>query len=102
MITRMMFARAIVGMAVAGVLLAEVHGCRTPLDSERAKALSAAELQEYAKDGDATAQFNLGRCYYNGEGVAMDRSEAARWFRKAAEQGYLPAQEALKILQAPE
>ncbi|MGA3187566.1 MAG: SEL1-like repeat protein [Bryobacteraceae bacterium] len=31
-------------------------------------------------------QFNLGVAYYFGEGMALDYSQAARWFRKAAEQ----------------
>ena len=30
--------------------------------------------------------------YYSGAGVALDYSEAARWARKSAEQGYAPAQ----------
>ena len=31
-------------------------------------------------------------CYYNGQGVTQDYSEAVKWFRKAAEQGYAAAQ----------
>ncbi|MBR5549237.1 MAG: SEL1-like repeat protein, partial [Kiritimatiellae bacterium] len=69
MIARMMFVRAVVGTAIAWMLLAEVCGCRAPLASERTEALSAIEPQEQAKDGDATAQYNLGICYYNGDGV---------------------------------
>ena len=45
-----------------------------------------------AEQGDAAAQYNLGICYYNGQGVAQDYVEAVRWFRKAAEQGYVEAQ----------
>jgi len=41
---------------------------------------------------DAKAQFNLGVAYYNGDGVAQDKAEAVRWFRKAAEQGHADAQ----------
>ena len=87
MIARMMFVRAVVGTAIAWMLLAEVCGCRAPLASERTEALSATEPQEQAKDGDATAQYNLGICYYNGDGVAVDKAEAIKWFRKAAEKG---------------
>jgi TPR repeat protein len=36
--------------------------------------------------------------YYNGQGVQQDYSEAAKWTRKAAEQGYAPAQAHLGVL----
>jgi S1-C subfamily serine protease len=40
----------------------------------------------------AMAQFNLGFCYANGQGVAKDEVEAVKWFRKAAEQNLPDAQ----------
>lgn len=40
-----------------------------------------------AEQGHATAQRNLGYCYYRGEGVPKDKKEAAKWWRLAAEQG---------------
>ena len=33
-----------------------------------------------AEKGDALAQFNLGVCYDNGQGVAKDKVEAAKWY----------------------
>ncbi len=45
-----------------------------------------------AGQGDAGAQFNLGRMYYNGEGVPQDHAEAVRWYRRAAGQGHADAQ----------
>lgn len=45
-----------------------------------------------AEKGDATAQFNLGLNYYEGQGVEQDYAEAAKYFRKAAEQGNESAQ----------
>jgi TPR repeat protein len=39
-----------------------------------------------AKQGDATAQFNVGMIYANGKGVKNDLSEAMRWYEKAAKQ----------------
>jgi TPR repeat protein len=46
-----------------------------------------------AEQGDATAQFNLGLIYKEGQGVLLqDYKEAARWFRLAAEQGHASAQ----------
>ena len=37
-------------------------------------------------------QFNLGNMYYTGEGVPQNDIEAVRWYRMAAEQGYIDAQ----------
>jgi len=45
-----------------------------------------------AKQGDAGAQFNLGRMYSRGEGAPQNYKEAAYWYRKAAEQGDASAQ----------
>jgi hypothetical protein len=45
-----------------------------------------------AAEGDAVAQFELGRCYARGEGVDKNQIEAVGWFRKAAEQGVDEAQ----------
>ncbi len=45
-----------------------------------------------AEQGDATAQFNLGWMYGNGQGVPQDYKEAVRWYRLSAEQGTARAQ----------
>ena len=45
-----------------------------------------------AEQGFATAQYNLGIMYANGEGVPQDDAEAVKWSRLAAEQGYASAQ----------
>ncbi|MCD7798298.1 MAG: SEL1-like repeat protein, partial [Akkermansiaceae bacterium] len=37
-----------------------------------------------AEQGDAEAQYELGVCYFKGEGVEKDEKEAVRWYRKAA------------------
>ena len=42
--------------------------------------------------GSAPAQFSLGDFYFNGDGVKQDYSEAANWYRKAAEQNDAHAQ----------
>ena len=42
--------------------------------------------------GDAHAQFNLGLCYYAGDGVAKDYREAVKWYRLAAVHGDSDAQ----------
>ena len=48
--------------------------------------------ERLAKEEDASAQYNLGVCYYNGQGVTQDYVEAVAWYRKAAEQGHADAQ----------
>ena len=51
-------------------------------------------FSEYAKMGNATAQYYLGKMYYLGEcvGVFQDYAKAVEWFRKSAEQGNATAQ----------
>ena len=49
-------------------------------------------LQDGAEQGQAEAQYGLGKAYRDGNGVVKDPSEAARWFAAAAEQGYAKAQ----------
>lgn len=51
-----------------------------------------AKLRPAAEQGDASAQFRLGRMYARGEGVAENLVEAATWTRQAAEQGLPKAQ----------
>jgi TPR repeat protein len=48
-----------------------------------------------AEKGDANAQYHLGDCYYNEQGVPQDFNEAVKWYRKAAEQGHAAAQHTL-------
>ncbi len=57
-------------------------------------------VKKAAKQGYAGAQFNLGCCYYYGQGVERDYAEAADWFRKAAEQGHANAQDNLNKLKS--
>ena len=55
------------------------------------------ELVEKAESGDALAQYNLGRAYHKGKGVAGDYKEAVKWFIKSAEQGNSFGQNALGV-----
>src|SRR6266478_691137 len=50
------------------------------------------EMKAKAEAGDAESQVELGLRYEKGEGVAKDHAEAARWYRKAAEQNYARGQ----------
>ena len=58
----------------------------------------AADLYRKAKQGDAKSQCELGKCYYYGRGVSKDYTNAAVWFRKAAEQGDNDARQYLRQL----
>ena len=48
--------------------------------------------KELARTGDAEAQSDFGLLYLKGQGIAQDDTEAAHWFRLAAEQGHRLAQ----------
>ena len=45
------------------------------------------EWRSLAEQGNARAQFGLGFLYYYGKGVTQDKTEALKWYRKAAEGG---------------
>ena len=56
----------------------------------------AFELLDHAAHlGFANAQYNLGKAYRDGAGVAANDATALRWFRAAAEQDYAKAQQRL-------
>lgn len=46
------------------------------------------QLTRKAEQGDVTAQFNLGRIYYKGQGIKRNYPEALKWFKKAAQQAH--------------
>ena len=54
--------------------------------------------QARGREGDASAQFNLGFMYANGRGLPQDDAEAVKWYRKAAEQGHALAQSNLGVM----
>ncbi len=51
-----------------------------------------------AEQGNASAQYNLGLMYDNGQGVTQDYAEAVKWYRLAAEQGDADAQYNLALM----
>jgi TPR repeat protein len=61
----------------------------------------AAEISEFettqalAIQGDQEAQFKLGSLYYSGNEVKQDYTQAALWYRRAAQQGNVDAQYSL-------
>ncbi len=56
------------------------------------------QIIEQAKEGNAVAQYKLGYAYYLGRGIAQDYTQAAIWWRMAAEQGDPRAQNNLGVL----
>lgn len=65
-----------------------------PKDYEKA----ATNFRIAAEAGDAYSQYSLGFCYENGQGVEQSLEDAAKWYRKAADQGFKDAMERLKTL----
>ena len=61
-------------------------------------ALAAELIRPYAGQGDAEAQFKLGRMYQNGQGVTENHAEAVKWYRLAAEAGQPFAQNNLGVM----
>ena len=61
------------------LLIAQLHA------GDPAPAIS--DMKAAASSGNATAQFQLGRAYFRGDGVAADKAKAHEWILKSAEQG---------------
>ena len=57
-----------------------------------------AQCLPLAEEGDAGAQFCVGRMYGNGFGVAMDDAEALKWYGLAAASGHAEAQFNLGVI----
>mgnify|MGYP000821716804 FL=1 len=59
---------------------------------------SETQVEYYKKaieQGYFLSEFNLGECYYNGDGVEQDLTLAAKWYEKAAERGLKSAQNSI-------
>jgi hypothetical protein len=71
-----------------------------PITSQPAPPLSSArqEYEKAAAKGDASAMFNLGVLYHNGQGVAQDYAKAREWYEKAAAKGDASAMFNLGVL----
>jgi len=86
--------KMIVALACAGAMGgARMMGAPAP-----PPAPDVSVILQRAEQGDAAAQYRLGRMYYRHAGVPLDYAQAARWFRKAANQGNESAEAALAVL----
>jgi len=78
------------------------------LSADFAKGLNAYQMGDYAtafeewiplaEQGDASAQYNLGVMYRNGDDVNQDYDSAVNWYILAAEQGHDDAQFKLGLM----
>lgn len=68
----------------------------TPTNNILEEAIHFYNKEEYDKAfsmfqtlaNQSVAQYYLGLCYYEGQGIAQDFFEAEKWFKKSANQGY--------------
>jgi|GEM_PF-3465122 len=60
--------------------------------------MSIAQLEKSAADGNATAMFELGAAYHDGDGVEKNLDKALQWFKKSAELNYPQAQFNLGVM----
>ena len=56
------------------------------------------DIQSRAEQGNPWDQFNLGLKYAKGEGVPQSDTEAAKWYKRAADQGVVEAQYNLGLM----
>src|ERR1035437_5140497 len=69
-----------------------------PAQQSKADGKLLADLRAKAEKGDAQSQCELGKAFGGGGlGVAQDKAEAVKWYRKAAEQDVAFAQVQLGI-----
>ncbi len=88
-------------LVVASMLAAPAHAdVKEGVDAWQAGNYQAAvaEWRPLAIAGDADAQFNLGQAYKLGRGVPTDLGQAEVWYRRAAKQGHLQAEDNLGLV----
>lgn len=109
---RLLWAAGLAAIACAAPATAapkEKAGARADNDGKDVKAgVEAWERADYAtavklwrpraNAGDPDAQFNLGQAYKLGWGVPLDLPVATEWFRKAAAQGHIRAEDNYGLL----
>ncbi|MGC4253105.1 MAG: SPOR domain-containing protein [Sphingobium sp.] len=87
---------AVATLSLSQPLMADVKlGVDAWQQGDYAKAL--AEWRPLAEAGDADAQFNMGQAYKLGRGVSTDLNIAIQWYRKAAAQGHMRAEDNLGL-----
>jgi TPR repeat protein len=59
------------------------------------------QLLPLASDGKVEAEYAVGYMYYYGYGVAQDAESGIFWMKKAADQGYPAAVDAMRVIEQP-
>ena len=88
-------------LAVAALIAVPAHAdVKAGVDAWQSGDYKAAVAQwrPLAIAGDADAQFNLGQAYKLGRGVPADLGQAESWYRRAAKQGHLQAEDNLGLI----
>ena len=95
------------GLSAAAALLRQIRSARDPEEGltcaelylRGVRLMQGGQYEEAAKTftraaeaGFAPAQYALGQCYWNGQGVGASREQTEAWMRRAAEAGYADAQ----------
>jgi uncharacterized protein len=88
-----LIALVLIGLASAGPLEDGVAAYR---QGDFAAAIRL--LRPLADEGDAKAEFHLGRMYALGQGVGQDPGQAIAWYRKAAQHGDAEAEFVLGVM----
>jgi len=77
---------------VLGVALAQQSTNNLPGATNSVASDAIEQIRAKAEKGDVEAQATLAGCYFKGDGVAKDTTEAVKWLSKAANQGNAPSQ----------
>ena len=95
-------ARAAIGLIVSSALVIGALGFAQQAAAGSAEGRTAYHAKDYrtamrqfrplAEQGDPEAQYYVGRMYEKGQGVPRNEREVAKWYRRAADAGYAPAQ----------
>jgi TPR repeat protein len=100
--TAFMLAAGFAGSVAAGPFEAAVaaHEKGVAADEKGVYATALRLLRPLAEQGEASAQYNLGLMFDNGQGVQQNYATAVSWYRRAAEQGHADAQNNLGVMYA--
>lgn len=85
-------------MTASFVALPASNEVELPADKASNQQAALNEWLSLAKQGDAQAQYHLGKLFAKGQGVPENDAKALEWFRKSATQGYADAQLILGVM----
>jgi TPR repeat protein len=96
-----------IGAALIAIVITVCFCAILPASADFAKAQEAyllkdyaTAMQEYKKEDDPRAMYQIGYMYDHGEGVPQDNKSAVEWYLKAAEKGHARSQYRLGLFYA--